>query len=139
MAGSRAGRSVLSLPSSPLAPSLARSFVARWWQERDLVGDLDDLLLLTSELVTNAVRHSSRPRAVTIFAGPGWVRVEVTDASAARPVMATGRRWNQSGRGLALVQSLSLDSGADLDAEGKSVWFTITATDAAELPGEVAR
>ena len=45
-------------------------------------GTREDLLLVVSELVTNAVVHGAEPIVVTMVRAPERVRVEVTDGAA---------------------------------------------------------
>ena len=87
---------------------------------------LDVVLLLTSELVANAIRHGTGPVGVRLTWGDGVVRVEVQDQSPAWPVVQALDRDSLNGRGLILVERLSSGWGV-LDGEiGKTVWFTAT-------------
>ena len=122
----------------PEQVALARRFV-----EWALAGcpALADVVLLTSELATNAVQHSATGRGgafvVAICHGPGRVKVTVTDGgSATRPVVAPeAPELAVSGRGLLLVDVLADRWGyaSDLDhpaadrAGGTSgaVWFEL--------------
>jgi anti-sigma regulatory factor (Ser/Thr protein kinase) len=112
---------------------------ARRFVEGALAGcpALADVVLLTSELSTNAVQHSATGRGgtfiVAISHGPGRVRVTVTDGgSATRPAVAPeAAELAVSGRGLLLVDVLAdrwgyaseLGHGA-LGASG-AVWFEL--------------
>jgi anti-sigma regulatory factor (Ser/Thr protein kinase) len=116
---------------------------ARRFVEGALAGcpALADVVLLTSELATNAVQHSATGRGgafvVAISHGPGRVKVTVTDGgSATRPVIAPeALELAVSGRGLLLVDVLADRWGytSDLDhpaadrALGTSgaVWFEL--------------
>jgi anti-sigma regulatory factor (Ser/Thr protein kinase) len=117
----------LDLPDSFSASRVARAFVSAWWSRSHLHGDLDGLLLLTSELVTNAVRHAAGPRGLLIAAELGAVRVTVSDASADPPIPAGSNLARRGGRGLALVEVLSQEWGHDVNEQGKSVWFVLAA------------
>jgi anti-sigma regulatory factor (Ser/Thr protein kinase) len=88
---------------------------------------LDVLLLLTSELVTNAVRHGTGPVGVHVDWGDGDVRVEVEDRSPHWPVVQAMDRDALKGRGLILVDGLSSGWGVLAQEIGKSVWFTCRA------------
>lgn len=75
-----------------------------------------DVVLLTSELATNAVQHSGTGRGgsfvVAISHGPGRVRVTVTDGGAAtRPALAAHDELATTGRGLILVDFLAIRWG----------------------------
>jgi anti-sigma regulatory factor (Ser/Thr protein kinase) len=95
--------------------------------------DPADVLLMTSELVANVVRHTESQVTVTVRPGPP-VRVEVHDGIAAtdtfrRLVSTAGRMPEASspgGRGLALVRELASKIGLDDDPDGgKVVWFEL--------------
>ena len=88
---------------------------------------LDVVSLLTSELVTNAVRHGSGPVGLHVDWGNGTVRVEVHDQSPEWPVTRAMDRTALSGRGLRLVDGLSTDWGVLAGKPGKTVWFTANA------------
>lgn len=121
----------ITLPAELRSVSHARRFVAgtadAW------IDDLAEVLLMTSELVTNVVRHAKSDVTVTVRRGPP-VRVEVRDFTAATDALRellTGRHWmpdasSPSGRGLAIVRSLAGRIGLDDDTDGgKVVWFEI--------------
>lgn len=88
----------------------------------------DDLLLVTSELVTNAVVHGAGELEVRVHTGGNQVRLEVLDDGgtpvpeppAAPPVVGVG------GRGLHLVRSMSQAWGTGFDATGRTlVWAEV--------------
>ncbi|WEP00304.1 ATP-binding protein [Streptomyces sp. FXJ1.172] len=90
----------------------------------------ETVILLISELVTNAVVHTGRP-AVLRLSLPGTqtgaapsatVRVEVADASSRAPVPRCARGDATGGRGLALVDCLADRWGWSPDGAGKSIW-----------------
>jgi anti-sigma regulatory factor (Ser/Thr protein kinase) len=111
--------------------ALARRFVARALADCPAVADV---ILLTSELATNAVQHSASGRggtfAVAISHGPGRVRVTVTDdGSASLPVMAAAEELSTSGRGLILVAGLAVRWGyAGPGERGRAAGSQVTAT-----------
>ena len=116
-----------SLPPRPQAVSEARQTV----RERchDLPPPvLDDALLLTSELVTNAVRHATGDIECFLWAGPEAIRVEVSDQSPDYPVPTVASPDALSGRGLQIVAALATRWGAapDPSRSGKTVWFEIS-------------
>jgi anti-sigma regulatory factor (Ser/Thr protein kinase) len=88
---------------------------------------LEVVLLLTSELVTNAVRHGAGPVGLHVVWGDGAVRVEVADQSPERPVVRAVDRDALNGRGLILVDGLSTGWGVLAGRPGKTVWFTLDA------------
>ncbi|GAA4994311.1 ATP-binding protein [Yinghuangia aomiensis] len=90
---------------------------------------LGDLVLVVSELAGNAVVHAgdvSRSIRARCFAQPGHWRIELHDAS---PVLPRLRRsvedGDSHGRGLRIVERLSLSWGAATSMRGKSVWACV--------------
>ncbi len=88
-------------------------------------------VLLTSEVVTNAVVHAS-PHATDgrvglMVEGDGeWARVEVTDGYSGLPVAHGGEVGRTSGRGVQLLDRLAARWGVRPDGKGKTVWFEIS-------------
>ncbi len=118
---------------------------------RDLLGEqcdaldpetLDGLLLIVSELVTNAVRHAAvlSPRiTLEIALGPGWVRVAVGDDHPYRPKALERDHARTGGRGLLLVEAVARGAGGRCDVEhtpggGKVVWAALPTAPAAGAP-----
>lgn len=89
---------------------------------------LDDAVLATSEVVTNAILHGEGPVRVRAWAGPHGVRVEVGDAGAGalRPGTNLGHD-HDAGRGLFIVGAVTTRWGAlqAVPGPGKTVWFEI--------------
>lgn len=88
----------------------------------------EDLLLVVSELVTNAVVHGAEPIVVTVVRVAERVRVEVTDgASDSSPHNSRAAPDAENGRGLSVVTRLAVAWGwRATPGRGKTVW--------AELP-----
>jgi anti-sigma regulatory factor (Ser/Thr protein kinase) len=90
--------------------------------------------LLTSELVTNAVRFGQVPGCeevcyitVTLWRLPGSLVIEVSDESPELPSMRTPNTDREGGRGLALVAGLSLEWGCYAGAAGWKTVYCVTA------------
>lgn len=106
---------------------------ARRWLSRLLGGDhlaFDDIELLTSELMTNAVKYadSTCVSVVVSQVGEDRIRVEVTDGGhpVNRPCLAAGPLdCAEGGRGLHIVRMLAADSGVSGGATGRTVWFEV--------------
>ncbi|WP_162688773.1 MULTISPECIES: ATP-binding protein [unclassified Streptomyces] len=87
--------------------------------------------LIVSELVTNAIVHAQGSRiglALQIASRPGRrrLRVEVSDGGHHLPGRARPATDDvESGRGLALVEALSVRSGAIPEAHGKTCWAEV--------------
>lgn len=84
-------------------------------------------VLLTSELVTNAVVHATTPFRLDVVAHDDVVRVAVADGAAGAAEPARTVDAAEHGRGLQLVDALSSRWGTDRLAEGKRVWFELVA------------
>ena len=87
----------------------------------------EDVALLVSELVANAVLHGRTEFEATATSEDGVVRVDVTDHSPAPPTMKFYGAEAPTGRGLRLVDKLANRWGVE-PAEpgpGKTVWFEI--------------
>jgi anti-sigma regulatory factor (Ser/Thr protein kinase) len=135
-------------PPEPEAVATARHFVGHIlgsWQRagraRGLDGLVDDAVLLTSELVTNAVLHAGTPLQLTCRLCGGMVEIAVTDYSPGRRVddrqAGTIPAEGTSGRGLGLPAKLASSWGVSYTATSKTVWFRIgdaTASWAAGAP-----
>ena len=88
-------------------------------------GALDTLVLLTSELVTNVVAHARTDCHLGVELFPDAVRVSVSDHSLRDIAPRSVEDGAESGRGLALVESLSRNWGVIRRDVGKTVWFEI--------------
>jgi anti-sigma regulatory factor (Ser/Thr protein kinase) len=88
---------------------------------------LDTIVLLTSEVVTNAILHAKTPSVLRLRRLSDVVRVEVTDGSSALPERRVFDFASASGRGLALVEAVAARWGTDRAASSKTVWFEVSA------------
>lgn len=117
-----------ALPGDARCASLARRAVARTLEEASGCDvDTDAVLLLTSELVTNALLHASLPLSLLVTQVTGVIRIEVIDGSPAVPVQRMNSSMATSGRGIELTDMLADRWGYAVDEEAgtKSVWFEL--------------
>jgi anti-sigma regulatory factor (Ser/Thr protein kinase) len=89
-----------------------------------------DVLLLLTELVTNAVRHGGagpdQPLRVVVWQWPRRVRVEVVDPGKRFTQPRPGPRRDESGGwGLFLVDRIADNWGVARAPAGTCVWFEI--------------
>lgn len=89
---------------------------------------VDQVVLLTSELVTNAIVHAMSGPVLEVRIERGRVRVAVQDTSPAVPVRQFAGAMASSGRGMAIVDRLARDWGVDHVPQGKRVWFELAFT-----------
>lgn len=128
---SLSGVSVLELPpttdSVPLARRFARSTL------RESRSDVDTVVLLVSEVVTNAVLHARSDIVLRVEDRLDTARVEVEDASPVPPRMHHFARSSATGRGLRLLDRLAASWGVESDVPGggKVVWFEVGAPNGA--------
>ena len=119
----------VALPHDESAPAVARAQTRSALGTWRLPGLLDPLLLVVSELVTNAVRHGSSPVRMLLRRTGHGVRVEVHDESAGAAPAGASHLSDldaESGRGLYLVDAVSSETGVQqIPDDGKVVWATL--------------
>jgi anti-sigma regulatory factor (Ser/Thr protein kinase) len=113
-------------PSDPASASAARSFVAEILEEwGDGVYVLETAVLLTSELVTNAILHARSPVTVAVSSTNGTVRIGVDGDGEQDPIRQAGSDALGGGRGLHVVEALADRWGTTAGGSGKTVWFEL--------------
>jgi anti-sigma regulatory factor (Ser/Thr protein kinase) len=115
------------LPPEAASVARARELVRSLFARTDLGVDQDIVLLLVSELVSNAIVHARGNVGINAQQVGSSLRVEVRDSSSTLPAVQVGALDDVSGRGLHLVERLADRWGSrrlELD-EGKTVWFEL--------------
>jgi anti-sigma regulatory factor (Ser/Thr protein kinase) len=107
----------------PAAVSAARELVRSTLDGHD-AELIDAAELMTSELVSNCVRHAGTDFEVRISACEE-VRIEVRDSGRGSPRVLSPTPREPSGRGLQIVETMSRRWGVIAEPTGKVVWFTI--------------
>ena len=110
----------LTLPAEPSTPRLARTAVAEHYSGHLRCGDI---LVCVSEAVTNAVLHAGTPVRLVVRETARLLRIEVTDADPTLPVARDPDPATPTGRGLLLIDRLTLRWGIESRRDGKTVWF----------------
>ncbi|MFI7413712.1 SpoIIE family protein phosphatase [Streptomyces sp. NPDC049627] len=119
----RAGWVVWRLPDAVMH---ARRFTARTLRRWQVGEAADSVLLVVSELVTNALVHTQGPVRLDLILRGDRVRVSVSDASPRAPAKPVIVDWESTGgRGLLLVEAMSESFGSVPVAGGKQVWSEI--------------
>ncbi|MER6606846.1 ATP-binding protein [Streptomyces sp. NPDC000927] len=122
-----------------VGPDPAEVGRARRWARSRLIGSgmrgdeplAETLILLISELVTNAVVHTGCPAVLRMLfgcaggSGSGTVRVEVADASCRPPQQRHALGEDTGGRGLELVDGLADRWGWQPEGAGKRIWCEV--------------
>ena len=119
---------VFPLPHAPRAVSTVRrrvqAILTRWNLPEDAA---DDVLLVTSELLTNALVHALPPATLrlsrVLVDGRGAVRVDVTDTGPARTPHEGDP--DEHGRGIDIVTTLSARCGVHRHPGGTSRWADV--------------
>ncbi|MGW7433669.1 SpoIIE family protein phosphatase [Streptomyces sp. NPDC054861] len=108
----------------------ARAFVRDTLQGWGYAEVVDDAVVLTSELVTNAVVHAGTAADVLCLRSEDGVRVEVADRYPEREIPVQGGRTvahpdRENGRGLLLCAALATRWGVEYTPTRKNVWFQL--------------
>jgi serine/threonine-protein kinase RsbW len=120
----------ITLPATAASATAARSEVSRQLAQRVTNGVLEDVRLLLTELVTNALRHSNMSPedeiGVKAELDGGTVRIEVHDPGRNGPVEVRSPGVRGGGYGLVLVDMLTSQWGVDR-LDGTTVWAELSA------------
>ncbi|MFF5314214.1 ATP-binding protein [Streptomyces massasporeus] len=118
----------------PLARDFTRQALYAWgWlpaASADRRAAAEDVLLVVSELVTNACLHAEGPDQLRITCDNKVIRVEVADRGTGQPAPRTPHRAGRpGGHGMFIVQRLCLDWGVfrTPGVSGKTVWAELGA------------
>lgn len=118
----------------PLARDFTRQALYAWgWlpaASADQRAAAEDVLLVVSELVTNACLHAEGPDGLVLTCDNKVIRIEVTDRGSGQPAPRTPHRAGRpGGHGMFIVQRLCLDWGVvrTPGASGKTVWAELGA------------
>ncbi|GAA3480296.1 ATP-binding protein [Streptomyces yanii] len=125
----------IALPHSTAAVPIARALIRTALTDIGASADsLDTAELLTAELVANAVEHTAGddPIELVVEILETGCQVEVHDRDPAPPGDLSrpgpGNEpdpWQEHGRGLLLIRTLSSSCGHRTTEHGKAVWFTL--------------
>ncbi|MFI2204517.1 ATP-binding protein [Streptomyces sp. NPDC020192] len=118
----------------PLARDFTRQALYAWgWMPAataDQRAAAEDVLLVVSELVTNACLHAEGPEELVLACDDKVIRLEVSDRGTGQPAPRTPHRAGRpGGHGMFIVQRLCLDWGVvrSPGRPGKTVWAELSA------------
>ncbi|WP_191248479.1 ATP-binding protein [Amycolatopsis deserti] len=116
-------RAVTRLPEEAPAAGQARHFAASALRAWEVPPDTrEDIVLATSELVTNAVEHGHGEVAVVLRQHDDRVVLRVWDEDLHVPVPRPAEQDSVRGNGLVIVDAVSESWGYETGANGKWVW-----------------
>ena len=126
-------------PAAPTSVGQARRFLLAAVPDAS-PDETDELVLLLSELATNAVQHAASEFEVAVGVAPDGrsVRVEVSDEADGYPTPQEQVPDAPRGRGLHIVRTLADAWGIEArrDRPGKTVWFTMPLSGADVVPSD---
>lgn len=118
----------------PRARDFTRKALQDWGWLPATTGDrraaAEDVLLVVSELVTNACMHADGAEELRLGNAARVLRLEVVDLGSGSPAPRTPHRAGRpGGHGMFIVQRLCLDWGVvrNPDGVGKTVWAEVAA------------
>jgi len=116
----------LTLTCDSESPRWARAFVGRVCTSWELEGVLDEATLVTSELVTNALVHADGAAQIVVQRCADQLTIAVRDGTNGPPIQRAAKPWEETGRGLQLVEALSCADGTyPRSGGGKVVWCSL--------------
>lgn len=115
-----------AFPPSVMAPTQARRLIAREFTFWGLGADeVEAAVLVTNELVTNAVEHARTELELTVQLDGALIAIRVWDGSPTEPRHHPQDLSDLRGRGLQIVAALAFRWGWTPHAEGKTVWADV--------------
>lgn len=112
----------LKLGPHPGAAKVARLAVERRLRDWALPELLDDVHLVTTELVSNAARLGAVFELTISRPGDRAVLVEVRDSGGGEPAIRDAGLDEEDGRGLFIVRAYATEWGWRPEGDGKTVW-----------------
>jgi anti-sigma regulatory factor (Ser/Thr protein kinase) len=118
----------IPLSAGPRSARRARRFVAARLAASGAEKFIDKAVLLTSELVSNVVKHVGSQMTLALSIADNLVRISVSDNGLETPVeREVVSPTDIGGRGLVIVDAISSAWGVERTAGGKAVWFELAA------------
>jgi anti-sigma regulatory factor (Ser/Thr protein kinase) len=121
---------LLLLPATAAAAAAARRLVTRSLGRWHLADRTDDVLIITTELVENVIKHTNAGGQLRLCLHQGRLLIEVTDYSTVLPHVREVDSNGFGGRGLRMVQTVATRWGARPSGSGKVVWAELATTPA---------
>ncbi|MEU8266889.1 ATP-binding protein [Sphaerisporangium sp. NPDC049002] len=114
------------LPADPSVTAKCRAMVREALTEWNLHDLVDDVVVVVTELLGNAIIHGAPPIHLALRAGPGMLTGAVTDGGEGWPRVRAAGTELEHGRGLRIVTALTDLWGVQHvpAGGGKTIWFT---------------
>lgn len=126
-ADSDAFEAYVELAAEPASAARARTFVKQTLEEWECAHLDDIVVLLTSELVTNAVLHVGSDVDLSLRLSRGILQIAVADRSPVTPIVREPSEEATNGRGMLLLDAMALRWSVVPTEAGKIVWFEVPA------------
>ncbi|MDF2261225.1 ATP-binding protein [Streptantibioticus ferralitis] len=113
------------IPGTPRFVGPARHRIvaaARCWSGSLSEESAQAIELVASELLTNAVKHSTGPLMVGLYQDTDRILLEVFDGDPEPPKRRPVTDDDENGRGLSLINALTVNCGWEPTVRGKKVW-----------------
>lgn len=117
-----------TLPASVSTPAAARALARDAVLRGHAAVRIEDVALVVSELVTNAVLHGDGDVTLDVLVEANAVHIAVEDLDPGTPQVTETGLDGDSGRGLALVAKVAAQWGVRYGAHGKVVWADVQAS-----------
>ncbi|WFF00252.1 ATP-binding protein [Micromonospora sp. WMMD964] len=133
-------RAHLRLPADARSPAAARRLVARQCHAWGMHAVADRVMVIASELVSNAVQHARTDMDITVADVAGSLRISVRDRDGETPDSTTPtlpRQVTEGGRGLPIIAALTTHWGFFPFGDGKTVWAAIDGPHGSPVSGRV--
>jgi anti-sigma regulatory factor (Ser/Thr protein kinase) len=111
--------------TDPLSPHYLgdlRRWARSWMDQQQGSADPDSVVLAMTEMVTNSVRHGTRPVDVELSVDARLVLLRVSDCSDDMPRQPRSDESANGGRGITLIDALASRWGVQYRPIGKTVW-----------------
>jgi anti-sigma regulatory factor (Ser/Thr protein kinase) len=117
----------LDLAIDPIGVGRARRLAAAFARHEHVDAVSESLVLVTSELVSNAIRFADSAVTITLTRHGPSIRVEVADDGGGTPRVGHPGATIAGGRGLLIIDGLASDWGSHRSGAGKVVWAELAA------------
>lgn len=115
-------RARLVLSAEPSSVAEGRQFVREVLNEWGMVSFREAVVLVASELITNALLHTDSPPTIELLLTRSGLRLQIEDESGMQPRRRSYAVDATTGRGMLLVESMTARWGTEPVPGGKVVW-----------------